>query len=334
MSIVLAAHDVFKIYEGQQQRTDVVALRGTNIELHAGEFLSVIGPSGSGKTTLISVLGGLIRPTAGIIFVRGTTITSLPTEQLIQFRRQHLGFVFQISNLVPMLTLQENVTLPMKILGKKDHKKRTRELLSAVGLLDRREHRPSQLSGGELQRAAIACALANDPEILLGDEITGELDTTTSQEVMDFLKDLNQERGLAMLVVTHNMHIANQADRVLRIKDGVVMTQRRKDDLSADELYEISVKGRITIPEELRRQVGLERLVRFQLSSEGDHLKLYPSSMRPLPVTSQQPLMTKEEPIPTISPEAVVPAEKICPSCSRAVPQQVLFCIHCGYQFT
>ncbi|MFX0209521.1 MAG: ATP-binding cassette domain-containing protein [Candidatus Hodarchaeota archaeon] len=309
MTIALAAHDVFKIYEGKEQRIDVVALRGVNVELHAGEFVSIIGPSGSGKTTLISVLGGLIRPTAGTIFIRGTTITSLPTNQLVQFRREHLGFVFQISNLVPMLTLQENVMLPMKVAGKKDQKKRTQELLKAVGLTKRRKHKPAQLSGGELQRAAIACALANDPEILLGDEITGELDTATSQEVMDFLKDLNQERGLAMLVVTHNKQIAVQADRILRIKDGSVLTQRLRDDTSAEELYEISVKGRITIPEELRQQVGLERLVEFRISSKGDHLNLYPSSVKSPPIVTEEPIQ---------------PVEKICPACSQTVPQQVI----------
>ncbi|UCG90499.1 MAG: ATP-binding cassette domain-containing protein [Candidatus Heimdallarchaeota archaeon] len=315
MTIALAAHDVFKIYEGKDQRTDVVALRGVNVELHAGEFVSIIGPSGSGKTTLISVLGGLIRPTAGTIFIRGTTITSLQTNQLVQFRREHIGFVFQISNLVPMLTLQENVMLPMKVAGKKGLKKRTQELLSAVGLKERRKHKPAQLSGGELQRAAIACALANDPEILLGDEITGELDTTTSQEVMDYLKDLNKERGLAMLVVTHNEQIANQADRILRIKDGSVLTQRLRDETSTEELYEISVKGRITIPEELRRQVGLERLVEFRTSSKGDHLKLYPSSVKSPPIVTKEPIKA---------------SEKICPVCSRTVPQQIIYCIHCG----
>lgn len=318
LTIVLAAHDVFKIYEGKQQRTDVVALRGVNVELHAGEFVSVIGPSGSGKTTLISVLGGLMRPTAGTIFIRGTTISSLPPNQLVQFRREHLGFVFQISNLVPMLTLQENVILPMKIVGKKKPKTRALELLSAVGLKERRKHKPPQLSGGELQRAAIACALANDPEILLGDEITGELDTTTSQEVMDFLKDLNQERGLAMFVVTHNKQIAEQADRILRIKDGSVLTQRLRDDISTEELYEISVKGRITIPEELRQQVGLNRLVEFRMAPEGDHLKLYPSSVKAPPVVVEE---TIKEP------------EKVCPACSRTVPHQVIYCIHCGHQF-
>ena len=318
MTIVLAAHDVFKIYEGKQQRTDVVALRGVNVELHAGEFVSVIGPSGSGKTTLISVLGGLIRPTAGTIFIRGTTITSLPTERLVQFRREHLGFVFQISNLVPMLTLQENVMLPMKIAGKKNPKKRTLELLAAVGLQERRKHRPAQLSGGELQRAAISCALANDPEILLGDEITGELDTTTAQEVMDFLKDLNQDQGLSMLVVTHNKQIANQADRVLRIMDGTVLTQQLRD-AEEDELYEISVKGRITIPEELRKKIGFERLVKYRVSPEGDHLLLYPSSVR-------TPL--------AISTEPVIETEKTCPACSRTVPKQVVFCIHCGNKFS
>ncbi|MHA2225566.1 MAG: ATP-binding cassette domain-containing protein [Candidatus Hodarchaeales archaeon] len=317
MTTVLSTHDVFKVYQGKHQRADVVALRGVNVELHGGEFLSVVGPSGSGKTTLISVLGGLIRPTAGSIFVRGTTISSLPTAQLVNFRRLHLGFVFQISNLVPRLTLQENVMLPIQIAGGKDAKNRAQKILASVGLKPRRKHRPAQLSGGELQRAAIACALVNDPEILLGDEITGELDTQTSQEVMDFLKDLNQERGLAMLFVTHDEGIADQADRMLRIKDGAVLTQRTRD-LPEEELYEIGAKGRITIPEKLRNEVGLKRLVKFQVSSKGDHLKLYPGSTKPSLEILEQ-LQGIEE--------------KSCPNCSQASAIQYAFCTHCGHKF-
>jgi putative ABC transport system ATP-binding protein len=294
MTVALSTRDVFKIYEGKKEHTDVVALRGVNVELHSGEFVSVIGPSGSGKTTLISVLGGLIRPSAGMIFVKETNITALPPARLVWFRRQHVGFVFQISNLIPMLTLQENVILPMKLAGGKNQKKRALELISAVGLKDRRKHKPHQLSGGEIQRAAIACSLANDPMILLGDEITGELDTVTSQETMDFLKDLNQEKGLAMLVVTHDEGIAAQADRILRIEDGSVLTQRiRKEE--SEELYEISAKGRIRIPDELKQSIGFNRLVRMISSPEGDHLQLYPADT---PLKSQEKRKSLVKPCP------------------------------------
>ncbi|MHA2306014.1 MAG: ATP-binding cassette domain-containing protein [Candidatus Hodarchaeales archaeon] len=311
MTVALSTRDVFKIYEGKKEHTDVVALRGVNVELHSGEFVSVIGPSGSGKTTLISVLGGLIRPSAGMIFVKETNITALPPARLVWFRRQHVGFVFQISNLIPMLTLQENVILPMKLAGGKNQKKRALELISAVGLKDRRKHKPHQLSGGEIQRAAIACSLANDPMILLGDEITGELDTVTSQETMDFLKDLNQEKGLAMLVVTHDEGIAAQADRILRIEDGSVLTQRiRKEE--SEELYEISAKGRIRIPDELKKSIGFNRLVRMISSPEGDHLQLYPADT---------PLKSQEKRKSSVKP---------CPKCSQSIPEKAIFCPKCG----
>jgi putative ABC transport system ATP-binding protein len=311
MTIALATRDVFKIYQGKQEYTDVVALQGVNVELHNGEFVSIVGPSGSGKSTLIHVLGGLIRPSAGMVVVKDTNITTLSPSRLAWFRRQHLGFVFQISNLIPMLSLYENVILPMKIAGGKNQKKRALELISAVGLKDRRKHKPHQLSGGELQRGSIACALANDPDILLGDEITGELDTVTSQEVMNFLKDLNQERGLAMLYVTHNERLASQADRVLRIKDGSVLTQRLKEG-DSEELYEISAKGRFTIPEEFKQSIGFDRLIKMRVSPDGDHLQLYPAedSSRNLEISGKQ-----------------------CPSCSRHIPARAKFCPKCGSKF-
>ncbi|MFX0084726.1 MAG: ATP-binding cassette domain-containing protein [Candidatus Hodarchaeota archaeon] len=317
MTIALATRDVFKIYQGKQEHTDVVALQGVNVELHNGEFVSIVGPSGSGKSTLIHVLGGLIRPSAGMVIVKDTNITTLSPSRLAWFRRQHIGFVFQISNLIPMLSLYENVVLPMKITGSKNQKKRALELISSVGLKDRQKHKPHQLSGGELQRGSIACALANDPDILLGDEITGELDTVTSQEIMNFLKDLNKEHGLAMLYVTHNEQLASQADRVLRIKDGSVLTQRLKEG-DPEELYEISTKGRITIPEEFKQSIGFDRLVKMRRSPDGSHLQLYPAD-------HSFKILEKTKTLET--------SRKQCPSCEKFIPDRARFCPKCGTKF-
>jgi len=213
--------DLFKIHKEGQVET--VALRGANLELAPGEQASLIGPSGSGKSTLLSVLGGLAVPSAGQVLIDGRDVGQLGEVERAELRATTVGLVFQAGNLVPFLTIEENVALvASRSTGRRRGKARARELLGELGLGGRRRHRPAQLSGGEAQRAAIGVALAGEPKLLLGDEVTGELDSTTADAVMTLLQTLSKERGVTMLLVTHNPDMAARADRHLVMVDGTV----------------------------------------------------------------------------------------------------------------
>jgi putative ABC transport system ATP-binding protein len=204
--------------------TFVDALQGVDLEIGRGEFVALVGPSGSGKSTVLNLIGGLDRPTAGEIWIDGTELSARDEKALTRHRRQHVGFVFQSFNLLPRLTAEENVALPLMFGGvaEKERRARARELLERVGLAERLTHRPTQLSGGEQQRVAIARALVGRPALLLADEPTGNLDTTTGVEIMRLLKELNQGYGLTLIVVTHDPEVAAFADRVVRLRDGRV----------------------------------------------------------------------------------------------------------------
>ena len=205
-------------------KSEVIALRGLDMTVANGELVAVQGPSGCGKTTLLNLVGGIDRPTAGRIEVDGTNVPDLSDADLVKYRRNRVGFVFQFFNLVPTLTAEENIQLPMRLDGKpaKDRDARTKELLSLVDLGKRAVHRPDELSGGEQQRIALATALANDPPLLLADEPTGELDTKTGHEILELFGRLNRDLGKTILVVTHDPRVANIAHRVLQIEDGKI----------------------------------------------------------------------------------------------------------------
>ena len=202
----------------------VDALQDVDLAIARGEFVALVGPSGSGKSTVLSLIGGLDRPTSGEVWINGTELSSSDERTLTRHRRQHVGFVFQSFNLLPRLTAEENVALPLMFSGvpEKERLARAQALLRRVGLGPRLTHRPNQLSGGEQQRVAIARALVGHPALLLADEPTGNLDTATGAEIMGLLKELNQERGLTLLVVTHDAEVAAFADRVVRLRDGQV----------------------------------------------------------------------------------------------------------------
>jgi len=201
----------------------VHALRGVNLAVKRGEFLSIMGPSGSGKSTLLMILGLLTSPTRGKVEFLSKDISSLSDREATEMRRKTIGFVFQTYNLIPWLTAAENVEIAMAIAGypQSVRKERVRELLESVGLGHRMEHKPLELSGGEQQRVAIARALANDPAVILADEPTGNLSTEQGEEIVELLRSL-KERGKTIVMVTHNPAMAEKADRIVRIRDGVV----------------------------------------------------------------------------------------------------------------
>jgi putative ABC transport system ATP-binding protein len=212
--------DVFKIY--REGSTETVALRGTDLELPRGQMTSLVGPSGSGKSTMLSLLAGLSLPSAGQVIFEGTDISRLDESARARLRAERMGMVFQSGNLIPFLNALENVQLAERLAGKPGKVSHARELLSEVGLAQRLNHLPRQLSGGEAQRVSIAVALANDPDLLLADELTGELDSATAAKVMDVLRGAWERRHLTILLVTHNRDLAAQADHRLRLLDGIV----------------------------------------------------------------------------------------------------------------
>jgi putative ABC transport system ATP-binding protein len=218
---LISVRDVFKVY--REATTETVALRGASLELRPGEFVSLMGRSGSGKSTLVSVMAGLALPTAGQVIFDGRDITRLNEAERSQLRAKRIGLVFQSGNLIPFLTAAENVRLALQLSGRAAGNGRARDLLGEVGLTARMNHYPRQLSGGEVQRVAIAVALALDPALLIGDELTGELDSATSERVMGVLGDVRRQRQLSILLVTHNPELAALADRRLELVDGVVV---------------------------------------------------------------------------------------------------------------
>jgi putative ABC transport system ATP-binding protein len=203
--------------------TAVDALRGVSVEVQGGELTAVMGPSGSGKSTLMHILAGLDRPTSGDVSVAGTAIGALNDTQLTKLRREHIGFIFQFFNLLPMLTAKENILLPLSIAGEKPDADWVDELTTKVGLANRLSHRPSELSGGQQQRVAIARALVSRPTVMFADEPTGNLDSRTSSEILELLRDSVASYGQTTVMVTHDAHAAAIADRVLFLADGLIV---------------------------------------------------------------------------------------------------------------
>ncbi len=221
MVAIVEAINVTKTY--MLGKVPVEALRGVNLKVETGDFVSILGPSGSGKSTMLNLIGALDKPTAGTLLIDGVDISKLNDNQLADLRRR-IGFVFQFFNLIPRLTARDNVELSMSIadMGRAQRRKQAEELLETVGLKDRMKHKPAELSGGQQQRVAIARALANNPKFLLLDEPTGNIDSKTASEVIGLIKKLNIENNVSIIMVTHDQHLAREAKRTVQMFDGEI----------------------------------------------------------------------------------------------------------------
>jgi len=232
--------DLSKIYGSG---VEVRALDGINLNINAGEFVAIVGPSGSGKSTLLNMIGLLDTPSSGRIFLKGIDVSRASPDERARLRNRELGFVFQYHHLIPEFSALENVMMPMLIAGKSkaEAKEKSRELLVSVGLGERLDNRPNQLSGGQNQRVAVARALVNGPSIVIGDELTGNLDTKSSQLIYDLLRDLNKKINQTFILVTHDMTLAEKTDRILRIVDGKIVCELRRkgDTFSTSEVCDL-----------------------------------------------------------------------------------------------
>jgi ABC-type lipoprotein export system ATPase subunit len=279
--------DLFKIYKLAD--LEVVALRGLDLKVKRGELIAIVGASGSGKSTLLNILGGLETASAGKVRVGGRDLLNMASHDLVAYRRKDAGFVWQQGgrNLVPYLTASQNVELPLILLGwhQKDRQKRVEELLEAVGLKERMNSKPVQLSGGEQQRIAIAIGVAHNPPLLLADEPTGELDTQNATEILDLLRSLNNTYRITVVIVTHDINIMNKVDRVITIRDGraslesvrAAPTFRKPSpgDQPFEEFVLLDQVGRLQLPKEYVDKLKLKNRIRVTLN--GDNLTILPA---------------------------------------------------------
>jgi len=231
MALIVEAVDLKKTY--MLGKIPVEALRGVNLKVESGDFLAILGPSGSGKSTMLNLVGALDKPTAGTLLIDGVDVSTLNDNQLSDIRRR-VGFVFQFFNLIPRFTARDNVGLSLSIAGlsKAEREKRAEELLETVGLKDRMNHKPAELSGGQQQRVAIARALANNPRFLLMDEPTGNIDSKTASEIINLVKGLNEEKGVTIIMVTHDQRLAREAKRMVQMFDGVITSDAVNGELT------------------------------------------------------------------------------------------------------
>ncbi|MFA4133976.1 MULTISPECIES: ABC transporter ATP-binding protein [unclassified Brevibacillus] len=280
---MIVCENLVKIYKAND--LEVVALQGLDLRVETGELMGIIGNSGSGKSTLLNMLGGLDRPSAGKLSVAGADLFRLTTSELVQYRLQTVGFVWQNNarNLIPYLSTLQNVEMPMLLRGKRK-RERAHELLELVGLGHRKKNKLSELSGGEQQRVAIAIALANDPKLLLADEPTGSVDTRTAAIILDLFQELNRSFGLTVVIVTHDLELARKVDRVVAIRDGKTSSEllRRKgtEENTSDSLEEsantdtheelavLDQVGRLQIPMEYLQAIQADGKLRIELEED------------------------------------------------------------------
>lgn len=271
----LECNDLIKLYTDEQSKIQVPALRGVELTANEGDLVSIIGPSGSGKSTLINLIGGIDKPSSGEIILDGNLITKFKERELTKYRRNRIGFLYQLPerNLIWNLSAIKNVIVPMRLSGRWSHgtqKKRASDLLKDVGLEQRKNHKPHQLSGGEAQRVGIAVALANDPDIVLADEPTGELDSVTTLKIIEYFKQLNKTLGKTFIVVTHDHRFANMTTKAMRIMDGRIIglhraIDPRKSFSDREEVIFVDDHGNLRIPTNIRKEAGIKNHVQLKM---------------------------------------------------------------------
>jgi ABC-type lipoprotein export system ATPase subunit len=288
---MISCDNLVKIYKTKE--TEVVALQGLDLTIQKGELTAIIGKSGSGKSTLLNIIAGLDRPSAGSIHVDGKNLLKFNDKQLMMYNRETIGFVWQnkARNLLPYLSAELNVQVPMMITGLKNRRDRARELLDMVGLKNRYKSRLGELSGGEQQRVAIAIALANKPKLILADEPTGAVDSINTYKIMELFEKLNNDLGVTIVIVTHDLKISSMVDRVISISDGMIGSEMLKkedyqkrlselDDItqpteSHEEYAVIDNKGRIKIPEEYIEKMKLRGGERIKIRKSAEGFEIY-----------------------------------------------------------
>jgi len=272
--LLIECKEVIKIFYDAKSNLKVPALRGVDLSAEEGDLIALIGPSGSGKSTFINLLAGHDTPSSGEIKFKGKPINRYSGREMNAYRRDHIGFLYQMPerNLLGNLNVQQNILLPMKLSDKwgfGEQRKRVKELLSALEITQRKDHKPYQLSGGEAQRVGLAVALANDPEILLADEPTGELDSITTAKIIDYLKKLNSDFGKTVIVVTHDPRFARMTDKTLKIQDGrfsgYYVNKEESTFAESEQHSYVDKYGTLTIPENFRKTAGIGDYVKLKI---------------------------------------------------------------------
>ena len=290
-NVMVQAENLVKIYKSSG--VEVMALQGLDLTVERGELMGIVGASGSGKSTLLNMLGGLDKPSAGSLFIDGRDMLKFNEKDAIEYKRKTVGFVWQNNarNLITYLTAQQNVEMPLLLSGFSGRQSRAAELLDMVGLSQRKNSRLDQMSGGEQQRVAIAIALSNNPKLLLADEPTGSVDTATSKLILDVFRELNRVMGVTIIIVTHDINLSKQIDRVVAIRDGKTSTEmlrkasalrsfgglsEEQQEQAHEEVSVLDRAGRLQIPKEYLEELGLKGGDKVRVELEEDRISIYP----------------------------------------------------------
>ena len=314
-NVVVAVRDVMKIYRSAE--IDTAALRGVSLSIHQGEIVCVVGPSGSGKTTLVNVIGGVTRPDSGSVYwaANKRDISRLTEREITEARRRFIGFIFQTENLLTHLTARQNVEISARLIGisRGERRKRSDELMKLVGVDQRMNFLPKKLSGGEKQRVAIAAALMNNPQLVLADEPTGNVDPETGENILNLFRELNKKFGTAVLIVTHSQQVAAKADRTIEIRDGIISGTHDAGislrDLDKSRILTLDSQNRLPLPKTLLEAVGSPR--HFRAERVQAIIQLMPRSEDEKDVLPSVTMLT-------------------CKVCGVLVPADKTYCTECG----